>query len=449
MDIWIVLLGSFFLLLYSAVKGYFLAYPLFTAFMVLFIVLMRRGFRASNLVQKAFRSSQKAFSVIVILLLIGIVIAVWLAAGTVPALVYYGIQWIQPHYFVLSAFVLTSLVSFVLGTSFGTVGTIGIALMIMARSSDMNPALVAGAIIAGAYVGDRCSPMSSSANLIASLTRTDLYCNLRTMLWTGWLPLLLTCLIYGLLSWWNPAELTDSRLAITIDETFHIQPLLLLPALVVVLLSILRIEVQWSMILSALVGGAIALSIQQVPFLALLKFSLLGFHLPETSTLATIIGGGGFLAMTKVCLIVVISTALVGLLAELHLLRRIETWLASLRSRSHVFLGTTLLGTVAAAFGCTQTIAILLTQQLVERKYEEKPLNRDKLAIDLENTVVVISPLIPWNIAGLVPATILMSDARFIPYAVYLYLLPLISWLQFRLIELFQTHYATNASGKR
>jgi Na+:H+ antiporter, NhaC family len=126
---------------------------------------------------------------------------------------------------------------------------------------------------------------------------------------------------------------------------------------------------------------------------------------------------------------VVISTAFVGIFSGTRVLTSIETLLQKARTRSDYFLSTCMVGTGAAAFGCTQTIAILLTQQLVEKKYHEKERGNDKLAIDLENTVVVISPLIPWNIAGLVPATILMTDPGFIPFAFYLYLLPLINLL--------------------
>ncbi len=109
----------------------------------------------------------------------------------------------------------------------------------------------------------------------------------------------------------------------------------------------------------------------------------------------------------------------------------IEIFLRKARTRSRLFFGTILVGTAAAAFGCTQTIAILLTQQLVQESYQYKKLDKYQLAIDLENTVVVLSPLIPWNIAGLVPATILMTDVGFIPYAFYLYLLPLLCLIKF------------------
>jgi Na+:H+ antiporter, NhaC family len=145
--------------------------------------------------------------------------------------------------------------------------------------------------------------------------------------------------------------------------------------------------------------------------------------------------GGGIVSMVKVSIVVIISTAFVGIFAGTRTLETIQGLLERSKSRSNCFLSTLLVGLGAAAFGCTQTIAILLTQELVEQKYKETTKGNYKLALDLENTVVVVSPLIPWNIAGLVPATILMTDPGFIPYAFYLYLIPLLNLIQIRLSQ--------------
>jgi Na+:H+ antiporter, NhaC family len=191
------------------------------------------------------------------------------------------------------------------------------------------------------------------------------------------------------------------------------------------------------MLVSIGLAVAIGIGIQHESLLDLLRFSLLGFRLSQPSVLDQILVGGGILSMAKVCLVVVISTAFAGLFSGTKVLGGITRWLDRAHSRSDLFLGTTLIGTAAAAFGCTQTIAILLAQQLVQPKYEEQQ-DPIALAVDLENTVVVISPLIPWNIAGLVPATILSTnalstDAGFIPYAVYLYLVPILTWLTLKI----------------
>lgn len=433
---------SFILLVFSALTGYFIAYPLLVSLLLISAVLHRQGFFPKQLFQMALTSSKKALPVLNILLLIGVVTAVWMAAGTVPALVYYGMQILQPSWFILAAFVLTSLVSVLIGTSFGTASTIGVALMIMARSSAVDPHWVAGAIIAGAYFGDRCSPMSSSAHLVATLTRTHLYTNLRNMVATGWMPLLLSALLYLGLSWLHPVQVIDRSLAVELNELFDLNGITLLPALTMLVLALLRVEVKRSMLLSIAVGVGLAIGLQGYSVLQVLTFAVAGFRVAESSPIPAILLGGGMVAMAKVCLVVVISTAMAGVLSGTHALKRVEDQLQRVQSRSDLFLGTTLVGAATAAFGCTQTIAILLTQQLVEPKYltrekfddEEKVDDRGRyqLASDLENTVVVLAPLIPWNIAGLVPATVLQTDWGFMPYAFYLYLIPLLTFLKLR-----------------
>lgn len=432
MDLIFTLIFSFTLLLMSVFQGYFIAYPLLASMLIFMAVLMRRGFPLKNLLKMAFLGSRKSFSVLSILLLIGVVTAVWMAAGTVPAIVYYGIQLIHPQYFIVATFVLSSIVSLLLGTSFGTVSTVGIALMIMAKGSGVNPHLVAGAIIAGAYVGDRCSPMSSSANLIATVTQTRLYTNIQNMWRTAFVPLILSTIIYSILSLLNPVQRIDQSFTIELSQVFKIHSIDLLPAVAILLLAVLQIEVKLSMLISVIVASAIAIFYQDYSLLELLKFSVIGFRLEESTPLQEILLGGGLLSMLKVSIVVLISTAFVGLFAGTQTLTSIEQFLERGRKGDR-FLNTCLVGIGTAAFGCTQTIAILLTQQLVQKKYKENKKGHYKLALDLENTVVVLAPLIPWNIAGLVPATILSTDAGFIPFAIYLYLLPLLNLIHIRL----------------
>ena len=435
MDLLLAVFFSFTTILFSVYQGYFIAYPLLLSLAIFLIVLSRRGFSLKNLIAMGFTSSRKSFPVLIILLLIGIVTAVWMAAGTVPALVYYGTQLLSPRFFIFSAFILTSFISMLIGTSFGTVSTLGVALMIMARGSDVNPNLVAGAIIAGAYFGDRCSPMSSSANLVASITKTKLYKNINNMIATAWLPLLASSLCYLLLSMTHPVRMTDSTLIPEIAKVFNVNLVVLLPALIILILSLLRVEVKLSLLASVMTSLALAMFYQRYSLLQLSKFALFGFNLEATSPLTSIFKGGGLVSMINVSVVVIISTALAGIIAGTKVLKVVEIFMDRASSRSSLFLKTTVVGLVSAAFGCTQTIAILLTQQLVKEKYEQEQLDSYQLATDIENTVVVLSPLIPWNIAGLVPATVLMTNAGFIPYAFYLYLIPIFSFIQFKLSE--------------
>ena len=427
MDVALGLVTAFVILLLSVLRGVGLWWPLGSAIALLVLIHLRRGQPFPQLLRYCWQGAKQSWPVFSILLLIGAVIGTWLAAGTVPALVHTGIAYISPRYFVLSAFVLTALVSTLIGTSFGAAGTIGLALMIMARSSaGQNIPLVAGAIISGAYVGDRCSPLSSSAHLVATITGTRIYSNLKQMLLTSWLPLLLTIIIYSSLSWQYPLAPADIAISEQIVDTFDLSAVVLLPALLVLMLAVARVNVKLTLLVSWLAAVMIAITQQHCSPGQILQFTLWGFELGTDHPLAPMLRGGGLAPMGRVCSVVFLSTALSGLLSGTRSLQGVDHWLRHSQGARSRFAGTALTSVLSAAFGCTQTIAIVLTHQLVQSSYaRQSGQTSQAIAIDLENTAVVLSPLIPWNIAGLVPAAVLLAGPEFIPYAAYLYLVPL------------------------
>lgn len=455
LDLIAVLFISFVLLVTSALTGTFIAYALLASLALFVGVLRRRGFALSALLQMGLVGARQSLPVVNVLLLISIITAVWMAAGTVPALVYYGTGLISPRFFILWAFFLTGLLSTLIGTSFGAVGTLGIALMVMARSSNVDVNPVAGAIIAGAFVGDRCSPMSSSAHLVAAITRTSLYSNLRNMIISSRWPLFLSLIFYGILSYFHPVRLTANPITAELPQFFDLSPIVLLPAGAVLLLALLRINVKLAMGASISVGVAIAHHFQHYPFLTLIRFSLFGYQLDQSSELQSILLGGGLLPMAKATIVVLLSTAFAGIFSGSRALSFVDSWFKHICTQRQLGRATVLISILSNLFGCTQTIAILLTGQIMQphyqnywqnywQNYRETPtqptprnitpqdiqvdsdsLADEQLALALEDTAVVIAPFIPWNIAGLIPATVLMVGPGFIPYMAYLLLLPI------------------------
>ncbi|MEL6879521.1 MAG: Na+/H+ antiporter NhaC family protein [Cyanobacteria bacterium J06607_10] len=438
LDLIITLALSFLLLLTSAFTRTYMAYPLLAALILFMLVLLRRGFGLQALVKMGVKGARQAVPVVQVLLLIGLITAVWMAAGTVPALVYYGTALIAPRFFILWAFVLTSGVSVLTGTAFGSVGTIGLALMVMARSSGADTSPVAGAIIAGAFVGDRCSLLSSSAHLVASVTGTSLHTNLRNMVKTSLWPLLLSLLFYSGLSLFHPVQFSDSSIAAKLPELFDLSPIVLLPAVAMLLLALLRVDVKLAMFVSIGLGVMLARSHQHYSLFQIVQFMTVGYQLNQTSPLQAVLVGGGLLPMLKATVIVFISTTFAGIVSGSRVLGFVNPWLSQMDTARQRAQATVLVSLFANIFGCTQTIAIVLTGKIMQPHYaalENKSLVRytsEQLAIDLEDSAVVIAPLIPWNIAGLIPATILSVSPAFIPYAVYLFLVPLCCVLRSR-----------------
>lgn len=212
----------FILLVFSTFKGIFVGYALGISLLIFMGLSYMGGFSVKQVLNMAYKGGKKSFAVIQIFILIGAITSIWMASGTVPFIVYYGLKFLSPKSFILSAFLVCTLVSFLMGTSLGTVGTVGITLMVMARSGGANISLTAGAILSGAFFGDRCSPMSSSANLVANLTETELSNNIKNMVKTSIIPFTFSVIIYLLFSYMYPLREINSGVSSEILKNYNI-----------------------------------------------------------------------------------------------------------------------------------------------------------------------------------------------------------------------------------
>ena len=168
--------------------GYDMIWALLFGIVLFLLRGKANGYSWRDMWKAMWDEGSKILSLIVVFLLIGMITGMWRSCGTIAFFIYHGIQLITPKLFILVAFLLTCLLSYALGTSFGVVGTAGIILMAMARSGGVSEIVTAGTVLAGAFFGDRCSPVSSSASLVAALTESPLYDNLKMMRRSGWLP---------------------------------------------------------------------------------------------------------------------------------------------------------------------------------------------------------------------------------------------------------------------
>lgn len=424
-----MLIFFFISLIVSIYKGVSILYPLLLGLVCFIFVSLRRGYPLTDLLKMMRSGSKKSLVVIKIFVLIGAITAVWRACGTISFIVYYAIAFMSAKYFVLSAFLLSCLVSFLLGTSFGTTGTIGIILIVLAKSGNVDSNMAAGAIIAGAYFGDRCSPMSSSANLVAALTHTNLYLNIKNMTKTSLIPFVLSIIGYFYLSYWNPLTFYNNQIETEILAAFELSMVVLFPAVIILVLAVLRMDVKLSMTISIVSGILIGCFVQHIPLLQMLNYIATGYSMNGSGFFANIIQGGGLYSMLNVSLIVLISSAYSGIFAGTGLLNEIEILFERLSQKVNVYLATLLSSVIMASFSCNQTLAVMLTHQFAYKSYDARGLSSYRLAVDLENTVILISALIPWNIAGAFPAATLSADAGFILYAFYLFLVPLTNLL--------------------
>ena len=246
-------------------------------------------------------------NVLLTLLLISMLTAIWRACGSIAYIVYYASAICTPSVMLLASFLLCCLISFLTGSSFGSAATIGVICMTMANSMGIPPFLTGGAILAGIFFGDRCSPVSTSALLVSELTKTDLFSNIRNMTRSALVPFILSCVLYGILGFsvhtGSAADTTRNLL----QDYYEFSPLMLLPVVIVLVLSLLHVDVKKTIAISGLVGMVIAVGVQHFPFSELPALCFSGFS-PSDTTIAKLMSGGGFLSMLRVYLIVGISS---------------------------------------------------------------------------------------------------------------------------------------------
>ena len=416
---------TFLLLIISVQKGLFIGYAMLAGLVMFSAIALKKGNRASEIFGSIMSGGRKSFIVIQIFMLIGVVIAVWMEAGTVPAIVYYGLKLLKPETFILAAFIISCFVSFLIGSSVGTSGTIGIALILIARSGGVNISAAAGAVIAGSYFGDRCSPMSSSANLVSNVTKTDIYVNVKNMFKTCLFPMIITLAFYLIVSAMFPLKSTNNGISPEIANSFYVGLPVMLPAIIIIIFSLFKVNVKYSMICSIITAVLLGLIFQGHNIQDSVRYIIFGYSLDSSNPLHDLIRGGGAVSMAKTSIILFIASAMAGLIGDTKMLNIVEAMTEKANSRYEIFRNVLVTSIFTSAIGCCQAFTVMMTDVLNSKAYKNNNLDEYSRAVDLENTSVLISALIPWNLSLLLPMTILGTDYSCLPYLSYIYILPL------------------------
>ena len=421
--IFTVILITICMLVFSVLNNIYLGYGLTISLILFTLIGIKKNKTPKELLNLYIFESKRSLPIIYILILISILISTWLGCGTIPAIVYYSLKYINPQLFILFCFLIPALTSFLIGTSFGTVSAIGIPLIIIASASHLNLNLVGGAIMSGAYFGDRCSPLSSSLLLLCNLTDIDIFHYVKKLFKVVIIPTIISIIFYLYFSLKNPLTFIDNSLTKQLLNYFHINIYLLIPALIIVVLSLKKIPITKSIIVSVICAILICFVVQHTSVNNLIKYIIFGYE--NNSSLSDIIKGGGIISMLKTCYIIIISCCLTGFFSGLDVFSGLESYLQKFDlNYTKVFIITLILSTVIACIGCSQTIAFILTIEILKNIYSNY--NNEDMALDFSNSAIITSALVPWCIAALVPTSILgISNYKFIPYAVFLYIVPI------------------------
>ena len=400
-----------------------LKYSVIYALIVGYIIFISYGFMKGHnlkvLIKKSFEGMLTVKNILLVFILIGMITALWRASGTIAFIVYMGSKLISPSILILLTFLLCFILSVLIGTSLGTAATMGVICASIGKTMGINPYYVGGAVLSGIYFGDRCSPMSTSALLIAELTKTNLYTNIKLMIKTSIVPFIITCLFYLFLGFKSTVSTISVDVTEIFKQNYNLNIIVIIPAILIIILSLLKINVKKTMLISIIISFIIAIFIQKDSISSLINYCIYGYHHPNEK-LNLMMKGGGILSMVNVGLIVGISSSYSGIFKETKMLVSLKKYLKDFSKKTSSYFVIFLSSIISGAIACNQSLGTILTNELCGELVEKQ-----EMAIILENTVILLVGLIPWNIAMGVPLKTIGVGFMSGLFAFYLYFLPL------------------------
>ena len=418
-EITVIILFTASLLICVAMKKSILI-ALVCGFFLLFFYGIYKKHSVREMMSLAFSGIKTVRNILFNFVLIGIITAVWRAGGTIPYIVYHATKVCDPSVMVLICFLLCAFISFLTGTAFGTSATMGVICITIANSMGIPILFSGGAVLSGAFWGDRCSPMSTSALLISSLTKTNLFKNITMMFKTSIVPFVITAVVYLVIGLGFESEFDINSTQRLFSDNFNLHPLVIIPSVVIILFSLFKINVKITMSVSIICGMLVCAFVQDIPFTEILHMSVLGYS-PAEADVAALLAGGGMISMANAFLIVCISACYSGMFEGTGLLHSVHDILMKISYKLTPFGSVFITSILSSIVSCNQTLAIMLAHQLCNDIEKDN----DKMAYYLENTAVVMAPLVPWSIAVGVPLASIGAPSVCILTACYLYLIPL------------------------
>lgn len=376
-------------LLVCIVLGTNILYALLAGLVIFTLYGKKQGFSWKELGKMIYSGVKTSASVLLVFPLIGILTAFWRSCGTLPFIICCAVDLIRPEILLLMTFLLNCGVSMLTGTAFGTAATMGTICVSVGISMGMDPVLLGGAMLSGVYFGDRCSPVSTSALLVSELTETNIYDNIKRMLKTALVPFLLSCGVYAALGMVKNGSGAAGELWSLYGREMTLHWVMCLPAVLILILSVLRVNVKKAMSVSILAAVVLCIFLRHLDAVTILKTAILGYTASDAE----------------------VGAMLNGLCGRV----------TALRDKTSPYASMLLTAVLASLLACNQTLTIILTHQLCAPSQKDK----EEFAINLENSAVVVAPLIPWSIAGATPLSTVGAPMTGMAFACFLYILPL------------------------
>ena len=371
--------------------------------------------------------------VILILLSIGMLIGTWMFSGTIPMLIYYGVLLIDPQYMIITAFLVTAMMSLT-GSSWAAAGTIGVALMGVAAAIGAPLAATAGAVVSGAYFGDKLSPLSDQTNICAISANANLYDHIRNMVYTAGPSFVVAILVYfvaGTMANSNSATGSDIDYPILreIEQAYTVSWLVFIPAIIVILGTFNRKPAALVMVVSSVTAMAVGISMHGFSAYNAILSATSGFNVSMIDTmtnapsdmLQTLLNRGGVNSMSTTLIIIVAAFLLAaGMNVSGALDKLLQTMLERVQSVFGLIAATLASGATMIALTSHGGVTALIVGGLFQDSYRDRGLAPENLSRSLEDSVTILEPLLPWTVSAIFMATTLgVPTVEYMPWAVF------------------------------
>jgi NhaC family Na+:H+ antiporter len=391
----------------------------------------------STMIAEVWENWKSVFVPIMILFLVGALAGTWLVSGIIPAMVYYGLQVLSPEIFLPASVIIAAIISIATGSSWTTSATVGIALVGIGSALGIPTGMIAGAVISGAYFGDKMSPLSDTTNLAPAMAGTDLFTHIKYMAYTTVPTIIVTLIVFAILS--GTIDTTGSadisNLLASIDNTFYITPwLFLVPGIVIAMILMktkpliaLGTGVVLAAIFAFIFQGDVLGNLSDSKFQSVLNAILTDTNIEtDDEKLSELFSSGGIVGMLWTILLIICAMVFGGIMDAIGALAKITKSLLAVASSVFGLFASTVISCLGLnAIASDQYLAIVIPGKMFKKAFEDKGLAPENLSRTLEDSGTVTSVLIPWNTCGAYQSGVLgVSVSDYFVYAVFNYLSP-------------------------
>lgn len=405
------------------------------------IIAIYLGYTWNDIMESIVGKLSKTMPAIFILIIVGLMIGTWMIGGTIPMMIYYGLKIISPQFIVVTAFLVTAFVSVCTGTSWGSAGTIGVALMGVAAGMDVSLPIVAGAVVSGAYFGDKMSPLSDTTNLAPIAAGSKLYDHIGHMFYTTGPGFIICCIVYTVVGFTMGGDVASvgtpekvTTILTTLEGIFRFNPLIILPPLVVLYGSIRKKPTIPVMLISSVIAVINAIAFQNFSLQQSFQSAISGFDLNMISIagfsadalipdIPRLLQRGGMTSMLNTVLIAFCAYGFAGTLAVTGSLNIVlERLMRGVKSTGGLIVSTITACITAVFVTSNGQLSILVPGEMFKDTYIKRGLEPKNLSRTLEDAATVIEPITPWTAAGVYMATTLgVSTLEYLPWAIICY----------------------------